>query len=79
MGMVKGPPPRFDLNGIHDEDARNPYVEHNPTYFYRCLISCCAIANVALTEHEQEIIYDEVKRFEQKYRELLFGAYAAHP
>lgn len=74
MGMVSGPPPRFDLNAIHDERARLPYIDQNPTYFYRCLISTSAIANVV--DCERMSIFNEIRAFEQKHEKLLFGRHS---
>lgn len=71
MGMVKWPPPRFDLDGIHDDRARTPYVDQNPTYFYRCLMSTSAIANVV--DCDRLAIFGELRAFEQKHEKLLFG------
>jgi hypothetical protein len=73
MAMVHGPPAIFDLNGIHDASARFAYVEQNPTYFYRCLLSCAFIAKAVLPDRENSRIYETVKAFEEKHRRLLFG------
>jgi hypothetical protein len=73
MGMVAGPPARFELDGIHDARARFPFIDQNPTYFYRCLISSTAIANVLLPDKERASIYAELRSFEQKHAALLFG------
>lgn len=73
MAMVKGPPPRFDLAAIHNEEARFPYVEQNPMYFYRCLVSTCAIANVVLSDSDRISVFEELRAFEKKHCELLFG------
>ena len=72
MGMVHGPPARFDLSGIYDSEARLPYTQQNPTYFYRCLISTCMIAKIVLSETENRSILGQVKAFEAKHQELLF-------
>lgn len=72
MGMVKGPPARFDLDGIHHPEARYPYVHQNPTYFYRCLISATAIANVVLADEDRAKLFSDFKAFEHKHHDLLF-------
>jgi len=72
MGMVHGPPARFDLDGIHDAGARFPYIEQNPAYFYRCLVSASMIANVVLPDRERLLAYQEIKEFETRHRALLF-------
>jgi hypothetical protein len=78
MAMVKGPPPRFDLDGIHHEGARLPYVDQNPTYFYRGLISTCAIANVVLPDDSRTATFNELKNFEKRHHDLLFGPHSPH-
>lgn len=72
MAMVKGPPARFDLDGVHNDVARYPYIEQIPAYFYRCLVSCTAIANVMLPDQASYQIYEGIKSFEQKHAALLF-------
>lgn len=72
MGMVHGPPARFDLEGIHGADARYPYVEQHPSYFYRCLVSSTIISNVVHSDDDRRAVYSEFKDFEQKNREALF-------
>lgn len=71
MGMIHGPPPRFDLVGIHNAQARFPYMEQNPTYFYRCLVSVCMVARVVLPD-DSNSIFVEFKEFETKHQKLLF-------
>jgi hypothetical protein len=72
MGMVKGPPAHFDLDGIHTDEPRIPYVDQNPTYYYRCLISVSFVANVVLSETDRRSVFNELKCFETKHHDLLF-------
>lgn len=73
MGMVKGPPASFDIDGITNAEARYPYVDQHPAYFYRCLVSTCMIANIVLSDRESELIYNSTKVYEQQYHSLLFA------
>ena len=72
MGMMKGPPPRFDLNGVFDEGARAPYDEQHPAYFYRGLISCGMVAKALLPDEKNSEVFDDVKAYERAYGSLLF-------
>lgn len=72
VAMIHGPPSRFDLGGILDDEARHPYVAQNPSYFYRTLVSASMISNVVLTDRERSLLYDEVKEFERRHQALLF-------
>ena len=72
MGMMRGPPPRFDLDAIFDEEARTVYDDQHPTYFYRGLLSCSMIAKVLLQDEENLQVFDDVKGYEQSYGSLLF-------
>ena len=71
MGMVHGPPPRFDLDGIHDVGARQPYVDQTPMYFYRCLVSTFMTTNV-IDPESRGGLYAEIKEFEHRHADLLF-------
>lgn len=72
MAMVHGPPARFELNGVHDREAKHPFALQHPTYFYRCLVSACLVSNVVLPPEQSSRAYAEVKEFEAKHKDLLF-------
>lgn len=72
MGMMKGPPPKFDLDAIFDKEARVVYDDQHPTYFYRGLISCGMIAKVVLPDEKNLQVFDDVKGYEHSYASLLF-------
>lgn len=72
MAMVHGPPAIFDLDGIHEEAARLPYVQQHPAYFYRCLVSANFIANIILSDFARALLFDELKAFEKDHVDLLF-------
>ncbi len=73
MGIMKGPPPRFDLSSIRDESARAPYDGQHPAYFYRGLVSCSMIAKAILPDERNIDIFDDAKAFENAYASLLFS------
>lgn len=72
MGLMKGPPPRFDLDAIFDEEARTVYEDQHPTYFYRGLLSCSMIAKALLPDDENLRVIDDLKVYEQSYGSLFF-------
>jgi hypothetical protein len=72
MGMMRGPPPRFDLNAIFNAGARAPYDEQHPAYFYRGLISCGMVAKALLPEEKNSEIFRDIKAYERAYGRLLF-------
>lgn len=74
MGMMKGPPPKFDLNAIYDKVARAPYDEQHLSYFYRGLVSCGMIAKAVLPDDKNLEVFDDIKAYEQSYGSLLFTA-----
>lgn len=74
MSMVVGPPARFDLNGITNTIARNPYAQQIPSYFYRALLSTSFIARVALADEANAACYNAVIDFEREHGHLVLPA-----
>ncbi|HQY95070.1 MAG: hypothetical protein IPH79_12750 [Sphingomonadales bacterium] len=72
MGMVCGPPAQFELDGIADINARRPYVEQIPSYFYRAAMSTVVAAKVVLPENLSAACYEEFCKFERDNADLLF-------
>jgi hypothetical protein len=73
MAMVVGPPARFDLDGIADSEARKPYIEQAPSYFYRSIASTAIMARTILPDALVTDIYTDVKNFETDNAEVLFA------
>jgi hypothetical protein len=72
MGMVWGPPARYQLEGIRDNDARWPYISQAPSYYYRAALSTAFASKVTLPEKINDSVYAEVCKFENEHSSLIF-------
>nr|WP_294847891.1 hypothetical protein [uncultured Sphingomonas sp.] len=76
MGMVSGPPPRFDLSPIFDDVAVGQFAKQQPFYAYRCLMSAATVARIVLDDAEQANCYRDFKGFEHRHLRLILPASA---
>jgi hypothetical protein len=72
MGMVVGPPPQYELDGIFDGPARRQYIEQMPSYYYRGAISVVTSAKVTLPDTAHQRCFDAFHLLERQHAAILF-------
>ncbi len=71
IGLIIGPPPRFDLNGVQHPGQIQAFVDQAPTYGFRCLASATAVAQALFPTDLGIVAYKALKLFEQQHSQLL--------
>lgn len=71
IGLIVGPPPRFDLNGVQHPGQIQAFIDQAPTYGFRCLASATAVAQALFPSNLGIAAYKALRLFEQQHSRLL--------
>ncbi|MGW8190846.1 hypothetical protein [Sphingomonas hankookensis] len=71
IGLLIGPPPRFDLNGVQHPEQIQAFVDQAPTYGFRCLASATAVAQALSSTELGLVAHKAFKLFERQHAGFL--------
>ena len=71
VAMISGPPPRYHLAGIFDEEATLTFRAQAPTYGYRCLMSATIATQAIENGPLAATVYEQLDGYGRRYVDLV--------